>query len=119
MPDRQRLTDTLIDLIKIDSPTGEEDAIDAHLSNRLANLGATVRHDDYGNLVATLPGSNGAGDQIPVMLSAHMDTVDPGRGIKPMLDADGETLRLRRNHHPGRRLQGRHRHRAGRAHVGH
>ena len=27
------------------------------------------------------------------MLSAHMDTVDPGRGIKPMLDADGETLR--------------------------
>lgn len=93
MPDRQRLTQTLIDLIKIDSPTGEEDAIDAHLSNILANLGAAVRHDDYGNLVATLPGSNGAGDQTPVMLSAHMDTVDPGRGIKPMLDADGETLR--------------------------
>ena len=35
MPDRQRLTQTLIDLIKIDSPTGEEDAIDAHLSNAL------------------------------------------------------------------------------------
>lgn len=93
MPDRQRLTQTLIDLIKIDSPTGEEDAIDAHLSKRLANLGATVRHDDYGNLVATLPGSDGAGDQPPVMLSAHMDTVEPGRGIKPILDPDGETLR--------------------------
>ena len=93
MPDRQRLTNTLIDLIKIDSPTGEEDAIDAHLSNVLANLGAAVRHDDYGNLVATLPGSNGAGDRTPVMLSAHMDTVEPGRGIKPQLDPDGETLR--------------------------
>ena len=93
MPDRQRLTQTLIDLIRIDSPTGEEDAIDAHLSNLLANLGAAVRHDSYGNLVATLPGSNGASDQRPVMLSAHMDTVDPGRGINPTLDSDGETLR--------------------------
>ena len=93
MPDRQRLTQTLIDLIKIDSPTGEEDVIDAHLSNVLANLGAAVRHDDYGNLVATLPGSDGAASETPVMLSAHMDTVEPGRGIKPALDADGETLR--------------------------
>ena len=93
MLDRQRLTQTLIDLIRIDSPTGEEDAIDAHLSGRLADLGAAVRHDDYGNLVATLPGSNGSADQTPVMLSAHMDTVEPGRGIKPVLDADGEVLR--------------------------
>ena len=93
MPDRQRLTQTLIDLIKIDSPTGEEDAIDAHLSNILANLGAVVRHDDYGNLVATFAGSDGSAGRTPVMLSAHMDTVEPGRGIKPMLDADGETLR--------------------------
>ncbi|MCE2501095.1 MAG: M20/M25/M40 family metallo-hydrolase [Dehalococcoidia bacterium] len=93
MPDRQRLTETLIDLIKIDSPTGEEDAIDAHLSGILAYLGGVVRHDDYGNLVATFPGSDGSGSQTPVMLSAHMDTVEPGRGIKPTLDADGETLR--------------------------
>ena len=93
MPDRQRLTQTLMELIRIDSPTGEEDAIDAHLSNLLANLGAVVRHDDYGNLVATLAGSDGSASQPPVMLSAHMDTVDPGRGIKPILDPDGETLR--------------------------
>ncbi len=93
MPDRQRLIRTLIDLIKIDSPTGEEDAIDAHLSSCLANLGATIRHDDYGNLVATLPGRDGAGGHPPVMLSAHMDTVEPGRGIKPSLDPDGEILR--------------------------
>ena len=92
MPDRQRLTQTLIDLIKIDSPTGEEDAIDAHLSARLADLGATVQHDKYGNLVATLPGSNGRASEAPVMLSAHMDTVEPGRGIKPVLDADGEVM---------------------------
>ena len=36
MPDRQRLTETLIDLIKIDSPSGEEDAIDREVSARLS-----------------------------------------------------------------------------------
>ena len=92
MPDRQRLTQTLMDLIGIDSPTGEEDAIDAHLSKRLADLGAEVKHDSYGNLVANVPGSDGGIDS-PVMLSAHMDTVEPGRNIKPTLDPDGETLR--------------------------
>ena len=93
MPNRPRLTQTLIDLIKIDSPTGDEDAIDAHLTARLTALGATVRHDNYGNLVADLPGHNAASALPPVMLSAHMDTVEPGRGITPTLDADGDTLR--------------------------
>ena len=84
MPDRQRLTQTLIDLIRIDSPTGEEDSIDAHLSNRLADLGATVRHDDLWQPRSNpARNGNGAGDRTPVMLSAHMDTVEPGRGIKP------------------------------------
>jgi tripeptide aminopeptidase len=97
MPNRERLTRTLIDLIKIDSPTGEEDAIDARLSSWLTDLGADVRHDAYGNLVANLPGESGAAgagaaDSDTVLLSAHMDTVEPGRGIKPALDADGDTL---------------------------
>ena len=93
MIDRERLTRTLVELIGIDSPTGEEDAIDAHLAARLAGLGAAVRHDDYGNLVARIPGSKGRAGEPPVMLSAHMDTVEPGRGIKASLDADGDTLR--------------------------
>ena len=93
MPDRQRLTQTLIDLIKIDSPTGEEDAIDAHLSGRLTGMGASVAHDAYGNLIATFAGTGGGNGHTPRMLSAHMDTVEPGRGIKPVLDADGEILR--------------------------
>ena len=93
MIDRERLVRTVTELISIDSTTGEEDAIDAHLSARLSDLGASVQHDAYGNLVATLPGNNGSAGQSPVMLSAHMDTVEPGRGIQPSLDADGDTLR--------------------------
>ena len=83
MADRQRLVETLIDLIRIDSPTGEEDEIDQEVSSRLDALGFNVRHDAYKNLIASLEGQGE-----PVLLSAHLDTVEPGRGIRPHLDGD-------------------------------
>jgi tripeptide aminopeptidase len=75
-----------VELICIDSPTGEEDTIDREVTARLQSLGFQVYHDSFNNVIAKL---NGKGE--PVMLSAHLDTVEPGRGIKPVLD--GETLR--------------------------
>ncbi len=92
MADRERLVKTLIDLIKIDSPSGEEDAMDLEVSSRLEALGLTVSHDSYNNVIAKL-----AGQGQPVMLSAHLDTVEPGRGIEPMVDggvlrSDGSTI---------------------------
>ena len=39
MADQTRLVKTLIDLIKIDSPSGEEDAMDLEVSSRLEALG--------------------------------------------------------------------------------
>ena len=86
MADRQRLVETLVDLIRIDSPSGEEDAIDQEVSARLSALGLTVEHDSYNNIIARL---EGVGE--PLLLSAHLDTVEPGRGINPELD--GDTLR--------------------------
>ncbi len=83
MANRERLVETLMTLIRIDSPTGEEDAMDREVSARLETLGFTVRHDSYGNVVAKI---DGAGE--PIMLSAHLDTVEPGRGIQPRLDGD-------------------------------
>ena len=38
MANRERLTKTLMDLIRIDSPTGEEDAVDREVSVRLQAL---------------------------------------------------------------------------------
>ena len=86
MANRERLLQTLTDLIRIDSPTGEEDHIDAEITSRLKALGFQVHHDSFNNIIAR---SDGSGE--PVLLSAHMDTVEPGRGIKPQLD--GDTLR--------------------------
>jgi len=90
--DQERLVRTLIEMIKIDSPSGEEDAMDREVSSRLAALGLKVSHDSYNNVIASLPGQGQ-----PVMLSAHLDTVEPGRGIKPVIDggvlrSDGSTI---------------------------
>ena len=83
MADRDRLVNTLVELIRIDSPSGEEDAMDEAVSARLKSLGLTVSHDSYNNVIAKL-----LGEGEPVMLSAHLDTVEPGRGIKPVVDGD-------------------------------
>ncbi len=83
MANRERLLQTLTDLIRIDSPTGEEDEIDREVTGRLESLGFHVHHDGFKNIIANMPG-----DGEPLLLSAHMDTVEPGRGIKPVLDGD-------------------------------
>ena len=82
MINRERLIKTFCDLVKIDSPSGEEDEIRIELTRRLGNLGFAVQEDSYGNLIATEEGDD------PLLLSAHMDTVEPGRGIKPSVDGD-------------------------------
>jgi tripeptide aminopeptidase len=81
LADEERLVKTLVELIKIDSPSGEEDAMDREVSSRLESLGLKVSHDSYNNVIAKLEGQGP-----PVILSAHLDTVEPGRGIKPVVD---------------------------------
>ena len=82
MIDRDRLVMTFCDLARIDSPTGEEEEIALELVRRLEVLGLTASRDSYGNVIATDGGPD------PVMLSAHMDTVEPGRGVKPSVEGD-------------------------------
>ena len=79
---RKRLVKSFCDLVKIDSPSGQEDKIAEYLSEKLTQLGFEVDNDDYGNIVAKEEGNN------PLMLSAHMDTVEPGRNINPKVEGD-------------------------------
>ena len=82
MINRERLVKTFCDIVQIDSPSGEEEEMAQDLIRRLEKLGFETIRDGYGNLVA----NDGRDD--PILLSAHMDTVEPGRGIKPKLDGD-------------------------------
>jgi tripeptide aminopeptidase len=61
------------------------------LTGELTRLGFHVERDAHGNLIASEDGAD------PLMLSAHMDTVEPGRGIKPQvvgdrIESDGTTI---------------------------
>ena len=80
---RDRIVQTFLDLAVIDSPSGFEDDVAAELVARLAAIGVEASQDVHGNVIGRL-----AGDGEPVLLSAHMDTVEPGRGIAPQWDGD-------------------------------
>ncbi|OGV52322.1 MAG: hypothetical protein A2017_13490 [Lentisphaerae bacterium GWF2_44_16] len=87
-----------ISWVKIDSPSGEEEKISREIIKRLKKAGCSVEADKIGNIKATLKASRG-NEKIPFKLfSAHIDTVEPGRGIKPvvlkngLIRSDGRTI---------------------------
>ena len=90
MVNRERLSKTFMDLVKIDSVSKEEARVSGMIQKKLESLGADVVIDnaaektggDTGNLIARIKGN---ADVPPLMLNAHMDTVEPGRGIVPEL----------------------------------
>ena len=92
MINQDRLVQTLIDLVKIDSPSGEEQAIARELKKRFEVLGGSVEIDSLGNLIARFgsppdpPAGGGEGESL--LLSAHLDTVEPGRNIQPIINGD-------------------------------
>ena len=93
MINRERLIKTFCDLVQIDSPSYEESEITKELINRLEQLDLVTELDSYGNLIAK---KEGRGNE-SIILSAHMDTVEPGRGIKPLvkqdrIESDGTTI---------------------------
>ena len=90
----ERLKNLLIELIKIDSLSRKEYDVAMRLKREMEDLGAQVSIDDagervggnVGNLIAHFSGT--APEAMPILLSAHMDTVVPGEGIVPILDGD-------------------------------
>jgi len=82
MINQERLVNAFCELVKIDSPSDEEEDVARHLTDRLTELGFSVARDAHGNVIASEDGDN------PLMLSAHMDTVEPGRSIQPQVDGD-------------------------------
>lgn len=88
----QRLLDTFFELVRIDSPSRSEAQVAAYASHVLEGMGFTVTFDDSsqdtgsdtGNLIAHLPGTK----EGHIVLSAHMDCVDPCLGIEPVTQGE-------------------------------
>ena len=102
MIDRERLAETFKFLVEIDSVSKQEKAICVELTKMFKSLGADIFIDDAGEKMGGNSGNliikiSGDIDAPPILFSAHMDTVEPGRGIKAVLKngvftSDGTTI---------------------------
>jgi len=102
MIDRKRLAETFKFLVQVDSISKEEAVIANEIKKILESLGAKTFVDNAGdkiggnsgNLIAKFKGNTQAP---PLLLNAHMDTVEPGRGITAVFEngtftSDGTTI---------------------------
>jgi tripeptide aminopeptidase len=102
MVNQQRLAETFKLLVEIDSISKEEGVLAAKIREILASMGAETYEDnagervggDTGNLIAKFKGNTPVP---PLLLNAHMDTVEPGRGVTAVLKngtftSDGTTI---------------------------
>jgi len=103
MVNEKRLIESFMELVRIDSISREERNLAFFLIKKLEDLGLEIKVDqagekvksDSGNIIARLKGS--VKKATPIMFSAHMDTVVPGKNIKPICDgekivSDGKTI---------------------------
>ncbi len=103
MINKERMTEYVMDIIKIDSLSRKEKDVALRLQKDMEEIGAECFYDDagekvngnVGNLIVKLEGNKP--DALPFFLSAHMDTVGPGEGIMPRIEngvikSDGTTI---------------------------
>ncbi len=102
MIDPERIIEEFCELVRVDSPSLRERAVVELLQEKLAELGIDSEIDDaavaldgeVGNLIARVPGTV---DGPTVLVNAHVDTVEPGCGICPVVEgtvirSEGETI---------------------------
>lgn len=90
----ERMVKQFMEMVQIDSESGEEAEYIDYLLKEFEKLGAHAVKDGYGNLIAKLP-AKGCEGKAPVLLSCHADTVKPGKGIEPVLE--GGVIRSKGN----------------------
>jgi len=93
--DKARIRDLLVELVQIDSLSRKERDMALRLEREMRELGAaSVVYDDAGkeiggntgNLIAQFAGT--VPSAAALLVSAHMDTVVPGEGVKPVVEGD-------------------------------
>lgn len=94
MINQERIKNLLLELVQIDSHSRKEREVAQRLKRYCEEMGAEVEIDDAGekvggntgNVIARFPGTISGAP--PIMMSAHMDTVVPGEGVKPIVEGD-------------------------------
>lgn len=75
-----KVVNTFSKLVTIDSPSGHEQGMIEYVKNWLNKINLNYQVDPKGNILAKKPGIGP-----PILFCVHLDTVQPGIGIKPNL----------------------------------
>ncbi|HEX8138947.1 MAG TPA: M20/M25/M40 family metallo-hydrolase [Pyrinomonadaceae bacterium] len=94
MINQERIKNLLLELVQIDSHSRRERDVAERIKKYCEELGAEVEIDDAGekvggnsgNVIARFRGT--IPDAEPILMSAHMDTVVPGEGVRPVIEGD-------------------------------
>ena len=93
---QDRVVDEFIRIVKIDSLSLKEDKMFDYLKQRFVKLPVELKWNPYtvestgsqsGNLIVKL-GANSGEPKKKLFFDAHVDTVEPGIGIQPLVDGD-------------------------------
>lgn len=76
----KKVVDIFLKLVTIDSPSGHEQGMIKYVKNWLNKIGLNYQVDSKGNILAKKPGICP-----PILFCVHLDTVEPGCGIKPVI----------------------------------
>lgn len=100
MIQKERALNQFMELVKIDSVSLNEHDVALYLTEHFTQLGyeviedkksaAAVPKSNSGNIVVRIPGVGSMANNPIIILEAHMDTVEPGNGVKPSISADGK-----------------------------
>ncbi len=99
---KDNIVDYFMQMVRIDSESGNEKEFATFLTDELLQLGAKLEIDGFsnggtegsGNICACIPGDV---DMEPILFCCHMDTVKPGVGIEPVIEneyirSSGDTI---------------------------
>lgn len=94
MINKERLITSFIELVATDNPSYGERAMCDFIAKRLRCLGITPYEDDTASKIGGSAGNlyayvDGDFDLPPILLSAHMDTVEPSCGKRAVVHDDG------------------------------
>lgn len=92
MIDHDRMLALFLDLVRIASPSGQEQELADYVRRHLEAMNIPVENDAAGNLYAYVDGTG-----TPLAFTAHMDTVTPCEGVVPVVEdgivhSDGTTI---------------------------
>ncbi len=100
MINKERAINRFMELVQIDSVSYNERDVADYLITYFSELGYEVIEDkksnervprsNSGNVLVRIPGKGALAEAPTTILEAHMDTVEPGNGVKPSITEDGK-----------------------------